>query len=367
MTLFSGIGAPEVAFDRLGWQGLAYCEVDPFCCHVMAREYPGRPNLGDVTKLEPDTLTAFGRVDLVCAGWPCQDHSTAGKGEGLDGARSGLFHAAARLVRSLAVHAGLRWAVFENVPGLLSGRAGRDFAQVAQSLVGARVHVPPGGWRSGAAFVGPRGLLECRVLDGRHFGPPQQRKRVFLVLDTGPWHTRPPILLHGEGGQRHADPGARAWGDDTERARARFDDGPGPRRPQWCPDYANTITSNYHRGVDSDLTTTLIADHYRGVHQSQRGELRLTEVLPTICAGGGGTVGQGFPAVCDIAAPYVRKLTPDEGERAFGLPPGRVGGVRIKNRPAGWRPRYSALGNSLMVPAIEYMARRIDAAHKGEL
>jgi DNA (cytosine-5)-methyltransferase 1 len=49
VSLFSGIEAASVAFAPLGWQAVAFAEVDPFCCAVLKHHYPDVPNLGDMT------------------------------------------------------------------------------------------------------------------------------------------------------------------------------------------------------------------------------------------------------------------------------------------------------------------------------
>ena len=95
------------------------------------------------------------------ADFPCQDVSVAGQRRGLSGDRSGLWHEFHRVLSELWP----RWTVIENVPGLLSSGAepGADFGVVLRGLVDLGYGVA---WR---------------VLDARHFGVPQRRRRVFIV------------------------------------------------------------------------------------------------------------------------------------------------------------------------------------------
>jgi hypothetical protein len=84
-TLFSGIGAPEIATPEIAWRWCA--EIDPFASAVLA-ERLRLPNLGDVTGIDPDFPDRLEAVDLVVFGPPCQSFSIAGKRRGLADARA---------------------------------------------------------------------------------------------------------------------------------------------------------------------------------------------------------------------------------------------------------------------------------------
>lgn len=109
-------------------------------------------------------------VDVLCAGFPCQDVSVAGKREGLKGARSSLFFEVVRIIREMReVTGGVlpKVVVLENVPGLLTSNRGRDFHTVLTELASLGLH------------------LEWRILDSRYFGLAQRRARVFIVGCAG--------------------------------------------------------------------------------------------------------------------------------------------------------------------------------------
>jgi DNA (cytosine-5)-methyltransferase 1 len=206
LSLFSGIEAASVAWERLGWECAAVAEIEPFPCKVLAHRYPDVPNLGDITQITQERIEALGHIDLVVFGAPCQDLSVAGKRKGMlneDGSptRSGLFYAAERI----ATWSGARWAIYENVPGMFSSNAGADFASVVGEMAGADFDVPKNKWRNAGVAVGPRGLVEWVTLDAQYVrtpefarAVPQRRRRVFIVRDSGDWASRPPLFLEPE-------------------------------------------------------------------------------------------------------------------------------------------------------------------------
>lgn len=93
-SLFSGIGGLDLAVEAFTGGSVAWhAEVDPYACTVLGQHWPGTPNLGNVAH-----ITNPPPVEVICGGFPCQDISSAGKREGLDGKKSGLWREMARLV-----------------------------------------------------------------------------------------------------------------------------------------------------------------------------------------------------------------------------------------------------------------------------
>lgn len=104
VSLFSGVEAASVAWGPLGWEPVAFGEVDPFPSAVLAARFPDVPNLGDVTRVDwKEFYGRYGAVDVLVGGSPCQSFSIAGNREGLAG-ESGLMFEYIRAVREL-VHA----------------------------------------------------------------------------------------------------------------------------------------------------------------------------------------------------------------------------------------------------------------------
>jgi len=161
ISLFSGIEAASVAWHPLGWEPVAFAEIEPFPSAVLAHHYPDVPNLGDITTVD---WSAYAGVDVLVGGSPCQSFSVAGLRRGLADPRGNLALEYLRAVDAVRP----RWVVWENVPGVLSVDGGRAFG----------------------AFLG--GLAELgygfayRVLDAQYVrvqshtrAVPQRRRRVF--------------------------------------------------------------------------------------------------------------------------------------------------------------------------------------------
>lgn len=159
-------------------------DINPMKCETYTTNWGGAGlHQGDVAGLDPAHLRQ--PIDLYWASSPCQDFSLAGKGRGLSGARSGVFWAWADLIRH-AVDQGFgpRIIAFENVTGLMTRNAGRDFAAVLKTFQEM-------GYRFGAMEIDAARFL------------PQSRPRLFVVavregsdlgaLDgkgpSGPFHT----------------------------------------------------------------------------------------------------------------------------------------------------------------------------------
>lgn len=197
VSTFSGIEAASVAWDCLGWEPMAFCEIDQFPSAVLAERYPGVPNLGDITKVDwRNFAKRSGKPDLLVGGSPCQSFSIAGTRTGLDGA-SGLMWEYVRAVRELRP----RWILWENVPGALSSTHGEDFRCLLEALDGIGYG------------------LAWRVLDAQFFGVAQRRRRVFLVGHLG---ERPPIeVLFERDGLRWDTPQSREKRKELAAAAGR--------------------------------------------------------------------------------------------------------------------------------------------------
>ena len=151
-SLCSGIGGLELGLERAGLGTTAWqCEYDPHASEVLARHWPGVPNHGDVkltdwTQVEP--------VDVICAGYPCQPFSTAGRRQGTEDDRH-LWPA----VRDAVGVLGPRLVVLENVRGHLS----LGFPEVLGDLADLGFDA---GW--------------C-LLRASDVGAPHQRARLFVA------------------------------------------------------------------------------------------------------------------------------------------------------------------------------------------
>jgi DNA (cytosine-5)-methyltransferase 1 len=416
LSLCSGIEAATQAWHPLGWRPVAFSEIDPFPCAVLAHHYPDVPNWGDMTRFQewPDA-----DVDVLVGGTPCQSFSVAGLRKGLADPRGNL------MLTYLAIADRYRpcWIVWENVPGVLSSGGGRDFG----------------------AFLGGLGELgygfAYRVLDaqyvrtcGKPFAVPQRRRRVFVVGYLGDWRRAAAVLVDREGLRGDSPPRRKAgqiaaptlsarpagggglgtdfdcdgglipYGPDvTPALKARDSKGPssdgdGDGAPLLAVAVAvaptlraggNSTGGDRHYGMDVDTCDSLVAVAIQeravsenpdagpqGAGFSADGCSYTLEARNKVQAVAYRTAGDG--AVYeegDLTAPLttgtdqnaqiigqawaVRRLTPVECERLQGFPDGYTD---VPYRRRNWTPdgpRYKALGNSMAVNCMEWIGERI--------
>jgi DNA (cytosine-5)-methyltransferase 1 len=175
--LFAGAGGLSAGLEMAGWEPVAHAEIEPHARAVLRNHWPDCRLDGDVSQVNG---TDYAGVTLLSGGSPCQDLSIAGKRSGMtegSGTRSSLYFEQVRIWQESAAP----YFLWENVLGALSSNAGRDFAAVLSALVGAPVPVPDDGWRGAGVASGPAGVAAWRVLDCQFFGPPQRRRRVFVL------------------------------------------------------------------------------------------------------------------------------------------------------------------------------------------
>ena len=158
--LFAGVGGIELGFQRAGFESSLLCEKDEVARHVLAKRFPHVSSrrlkaTSDITKLK--SLPTG--IDLVTAGFPCQDLSQAGLMKGMAGENSSLVSHVFRLLRRREVE----WVLLENVPFMLQLGKGAAIRSVVTELEKLNYS-----W----AF---------RVVDTRAFGIPQRRRRVYLL------------------------------------------------------------------------------------------------------------------------------------------------------------------------------------------
>lgn len=383
LSLFSGIEAATVAWHPLGWECVAVAEIDKFPCALLAHKYPDVPNLGDVSKVTAEDIRALGPIDLVVFGSPCQDLSVAGKRKGLAGARSGLFHVALDIVDWAREHCEARWALWENVPGAFTSQQGRDFATVVEELAGlSDCPVPPKGWGNEGAAIGEKAMVEWSTLDAQWFGVAQRRRRVFALADFGDWTRRSPVLLEPESLRGDTAPSRETreghptgfecgfGGCNFKEVASTLDCGckDGPIRSQQgggvfvppLPFDRTQITSpqNGSNPKPGDPCHPLTAQgHVPAIafgaqNSSHQGDGVSVDFCPTLDK-------SKTPGVMQASA--VRRLTPTECERLQGFPDGYTL-IPYRGKPAADGPRYKALGNSMAVPVMRWIADRIELA-----
>jgi DNA (cytosine-5)-methyltransferase 1 len=128
LDLFSGIGGFSLGLERAGMETIAFCEFDEHAQKVLRKHWPDVPIHSDVRSLNGHDYR--GTVDVVTGGFPCQDLSSAGAQSGFGGERSSLYIEMLRVISECRP----RFAIFENVTGLLTGDSGRWFAKFLYDL-----------------------------------------------------------------------------------------------------------------------------------------------------------------------------------------------------------------------------------------
>jgi DNA (cytosine-5)-methyltransferase 1 len=211
-SLFSGCGGLDLGLDWSGFTCKWQCEIDEFANRILEKNWPSVTRYRDIKKIDTKELE---RVDLIAGGFPCQDISNAGTGDGLDGERSGLFFEVVRIVRSLRP----RYLLLENVSALLV----RGLDRVLGSL----------------AEIGYNAEWHC--VSAAHFGAPHIRDRIFILayphrsqcsgsrLPSGV-HEEQPHIISG-GSCRYASP---AVGKNVADSASERQSGPGEPFLKMC-------------------------------------------------------------------------------------------------------------------------------------
>lgn len=190
-SLFDGIAGFPLAAERQGIKTVWISEIEANCIEIAKRHFPDAENLGDITEIDGGSIPA---VDIISFGSPCQDLSVAGGQKGLDGARSGLFMEAVRIVREMRKKTNgeyPKYIIWENVAGAFSSNKGEDFRRVLEEITESNIPMPKSGKWANAGMVGIEragGAVQCtawRMLDAQFWGVPQRRKRIYLVSDFG--------------------------------------------------------------------------------------------------------------------------------------------------------------------------------------
>jgi len=393
LSVCSGIEAATVAWHHMGWEPVAFSEIEKFPGQVLKHHYPSVPNVGDMTKFEEWNLES---VELLVGGTPCQSFSVAGLRKGLDDPRGNLMLTYGAIAKRFKP----KWLVWENVPGVLSSNGGRDFGTFLGMLA-----------ELGYGFA-------YRVLDAQYFGVAQRRRRVFVVGCLGNWRNAAAVLFERDslcgnpapsrekgkgitayaesslaqyrpdkiGGTLKASGGVLAGGSETfvtlpaeicSTLNANFGSKLGLENqhinegaPMFVP---ASLTYEWHnqdsRIKPSEVATTLSCN-------ADGKEGNLVQVIPIDTMNHIGrkdshsfgdfepgapsytlTKGHSHAVATNMA---VRRLTPVECERLQGFPDNYTN-IR-ENCPDG--PRYKALGNSMAVPVMRWIGERIQAVER---
>ena len=188
IDLFSGIGGFSLGFKNAGYEFTEhyFSEIDKHAIANYKYNFKDAKYIGDIRDVDGRD---FKDIDIITFGSPCQNLSSIGKREGLDGEQSRLFYEAVRVISEVRP----RVFIWENVKGALSSNSSEDFAAVLQTLHGI------GGYR-----------LEWQLLNTRWFLP-KNRERVYLIGHLT------------EGGTRGVFPIGESESDGSEKVEEVYD------------------------------------------------------------------------------------------------------------------------------------------------
>jgi len=160
-TLFSGIGAIEYGFKRLGINtDIKFaCDIDKYVKKSYFANYDIQEEnwFDDVQEL--DGLKFKNQIDLLVGGSPCQSFSMVGKRRGLEDTRGTLFYEYARILKETQP----KVFIYENVKGLISHDKGNTYETIK------------------ATFEELGYKFYCQVLNAKNYGIPQHRERIFII------------------------------------------------------------------------------------------------------------------------------------------------------------------------------------------
>ncbi len=308
IDLFAGIGGFHCGLDQCGGYKCVYSnEWDKYAAQIYKKHY-GKCDTTDITKVKAGDIPDH---DLLCAGFPCQAFSIAGKRKGFNDTRGTLFFEIARIAEQKRTP----YLLLENVKGLLSHDEGRTFGRILETLDELGYDV------------------QWQVLNSKNFGVPQKRERVFIIANL-------------RGKRRSKVFPIRQGGDsDLEEITKKVSDA---ERIYSATGIAKTL-KGLGGGLGAktglyDVRAVLTPDRenirQRGRRIKENGEPSFT------------LTGQDVHGVAIDQGRGIRRLTPTECERLQGFPDGWTEGLSDTQR-------YKCLGNAVTTNTIQEIARLI--------
>ena len=156
--LFSGIGGFRLGLERAGFRCAGFCEIDNYAAKLYKAYFNTSEEkyFKDATTIRTEELPDF---DILCAGFPCQSFSIAGRRQGFDDSRGTMFFEIIRILKDKRP----RYFILENVKGLLSHDCGKTFKTILELLTDLGYSV------------------QWQLLNSKFFSVPQNRERVYIV------------------------------------------------------------------------------------------------------------------------------------------------------------------------------------------
>lgn len=358
-SVCSGIEAATVAWHSLGWKPVWFAEIEKFPSHVLAHHYPEISNLGDMTtiagKIKNNEVEA---PDILVGGTPCQAFSVAGLRNSLDDDRGQLSLEFVRLANEIDSARSIRGfepaiIVWENVPGVLNTKD-NAFGCFLGALSGEECELQPTGkkWPNAGCVFGPSRQVAWRILDAQYFGVAQRRKRVFVIASARTECIAEVLFEQASMFGNSSEIRKTEKVNPLDIAKCLTRRGAGGQNLD-----AETATFVVH-GTQDPLLSEETA-HCLGRNNGQENAIfTINKTAATLTRGlgdRGGDADQIIGGNCAIQSSGVRRLTPTECERLQGFPDHYTNILGAKDTP-----RYAALGNSMAVPVMQWIGKRIN-------
>lgn len=315
IDLFAGIGGFRVAMQSLGGKCVFTSEWDEKSQLTYKANFGDAP-FGDITK-EVTKQYIPDNFDVLCAGFPCQAFSIAGKRGGFDDTRGTLFFEVAEIIRRKKPKA----IFLENVKGLINHGQGKTLATILNVL------------RNDLGYFVP----EPQILNAKNFGVPQNRERIFIVgfrkdLEITDFDYPKPI-------------GKKVSFIDVREEKTV------PSKYYLSNQYLNTLISHKERHeskgngfgyeiIKDDGVANAIVCGGMGRERNLIIDHRIEDYTPTTNIKG------------EINRQGIRKMTPREWARLQGYPDTFI--IPVADASA-----YKQFGNSVAVPAIKATAEKL--------
>ncbi|MFB8790967.1 MAG: DNA cytosine methyltransferase [Potamolinea sp.] len=155
IDLFAGIGGFRIAFEKMGYECVYSCEIDPKCQEVYFNNFAKKP-VSDITQIDIKTIPSF---DILTAGFPCQPFSICGKRKGFQDTRGTLFFRVCEIIEAKKPSV----VLLENVKHLMHHDHGKTLEVILYSLQDLGYQV------------------NYQLLNSKDFGVPQNRERIIII------------------------------------------------------------------------------------------------------------------------------------------------------------------------------------------
>ena len=336
LSLFSGIGGFDLAAKNMGWEIIGACEIDRYARAIYTRHFPGVKIYKDATKIKAEELPDF---DIICAGFPCQTFSAAGKRLGFEESRGTLFFEIARIARQKRP----RLLLLENVKGLLSHDRGKTFAVILSTLdelgydaqwqmLNSKYWVPQN--RERIFIVGHlRGTPRPQVFPFREISELYTEQKKFPTVraltaggNSGGLHSQMTILYH----QKSKTQSARIYdkkGISPTLGIGHTMQSPNVAIPVITPNRKKSRQNGRRFKTDGEPAFTITTQESHGIFDGK----------------------------------LMRRLTPKECERLQGFPDDytKYGIEKGKTVEISDTQRYKCIGNAITVPVVQEIMRKL--------